>query len=233
MAALPSTRSRSRRVRAGVSLIEIAVVIAISGIMTAIASQSMVNLMPSWRTKQAAKEFYGHVQQARDLAIAEGAQYRVVIESWDTAPTADSGSVGSYEIQRNDGTVASPTWDVLPIAGVNPMQGTYDFSDGAADALHWVSLEEPTVTTITFDSRGFIDSAYNSSSDFGSTGMINFVFFNKRALVTDGTNEWWEVSVSRAGFARLTGTYTTAIGAAPGNAASSNFNTSTGSGYAP
>ena len=73
----------ARKRRQGVSLVEIALVIAIFGIMSAMAAQSMAGMVPSYRTKQAAREFYVNVQKARDLAIAEGREYRVRVACSD------------------------------------------------------------------------------------------------------------------------------------------------------
>ena len=111
---------------------------------------------------------------------------------------------------------------------VNDGAGVHEFTRGTPGGLPWVSFKEPTVPAIVFDSRGFLE---NGTADFDSTGMINFVFFNKRALVVDGMNEWWQVSISRAGFARLSGTYSAPIGAAAGTSGTTNFPTSSGSGY--
>lgn len=220
-----------RRRNAGVSLVEIAIVVCIFGIMAAIASQEMAGLLPSWRVKQAAKEFMVACQQARDLAISEGVEYKVEVDLWDTTPPAGSTNIGSYYVKRGDAAFGSTTWDILPmdVDGVsNDSEGHHEFTRDTDNALPWVSLAEPSITEITFDGRGFLE---NTSTDFDSSGMINFVFFNKRALVTEGTNEWWEVSLSRAGFSRLSGTYSTAIGAAAGTSGTTHFETSSGSGY--
>lgn len=225
-------RLRRRALRAGVTLVEIAIVVAIFGIMSALAAQSMVGMLPSWRTRRAAREFMADVQKARDLAIAEGVEYRVRIGTWDTSPGSGDASVGSYYIERGNLPSGSTDWDILPIDDGAPAdgEGTIDFSRTADNALPWVSLQEPAVQSITFDGRGFLR---NSSSEFDSTGMISFVFFNKRALVVDGVDEAWTVSVSRAGFARLIGTHSDTIGSPPGTSGVTSYATSSGSGYAP
>ncbi len=220
----------SRRQRQGVTLVEIAIVIAIIGIMSALASQAMGGMAPSWRTKRAAQEFLANAQKARNLAIAEGVDYRIRVDAWDTSPDTGDASIGSYYIERGNSAMAT-TWDILPmdVGGVvDDHEGRIDFSRGGATPLVWVSLDQPTSATITFDPRGFLR---NSSTEFDSAGMINFVFFNKRALVADGQDEWWEVSLSRSGFARLAGTFTTPIGAASGTSTTTNSSTSSGSGY--
>ncbi len=213
----------ARKRRQGVSLVEIAIVIAIFGIMSAMAAQSMAGMVPSYRTKQAAREFYVNVQKARDLAIAEGREYRVRVDAWDTSVSSGTTSIGSYYIERGDSATLSTTWDVLPAdmnGVVNDQEGHVVFTrdavasaTDAANPLPWVSLEQPAVTTIVFDSRGFLE---NSSAEFDSTGMVNFNFVNKRAAVVDNMSEFWTVSVSRAGFARLSGTYSAPIGSAAG-----------------
>ncbi len=217
--------------RRGVTLVEIAIVIAIFGIMAMMASQSMVGMVPSWRTKRAAKEFMVHLQQARDLAIAEGVEYRIRVDTFDTDLADGEDNIGSYYIERGDASVNSTSWDILPMDedGVsNDTEGYILFSRGEPNALPWVSFVEPEVTTIIFDSRGFLT---NSAADFGDEGMIDFKFCNKRALAVDGLNEWWMVSVSRAGFSRMSGAFSASIGAIPGTAGTTDFGTSSGSGY--
>lgn len=225
-------RIQTRSHRQGVSLVEIAIVIAIFGIMSAIAVQSMAGMVPSWRTKRASREFLVNVQKARDLAISEGVEYRVRVDAWDSDPGNGDASIGAYYLERGNAATSSTTWDILPMdedAVVNDDEGHIVFTRDTDNQLPWVSLLEPVqTTTIVFNSRGFLE---NPSTDFDSAGMINFVFFNKRALVVDGQNEWWQVSVSRAGFARLAGTYTTAIGAGAGTSGTTNYGTSSGSGY--
>src|SRR5687767_14220967 len=71
----------TRRYRGGVTLVEIAFVIAIIGIMAAIGAILMRETIPSWRTRQAANHFNASLMLARDLALREGLQYRVRIES--------------------------------------------------------------------------------------------------------------------------------------------------------
>jgi len=227
----------ARKRRHGVSLVEIAIVIAIFGIMSGLAAQSMVGMVPSYRTKRAAREFYVNVQKARDLAISEGREYRIRVDAWDSSISTGTASIGSYYIERGDAASLSVTWDVLPVnvnSVVNDQEGHIVFTrdavasaTDAANPLPWVSLEQPLVTTIVFDSRGFLE---NSSSDFDSTGMVNFNFVNKRAAVADGMSEFWTVSVSRAGFARLSGTHSATIGAGAGTNGTTTSGGS-GSGY--
>ncbi|MSP57053.1 MAG: hypothetical protein EXR69_15860 [Myxococcales bacterium] len=177
-------------------------------------------------------------QQARDLAIAQGVEYRVLVDTWDTDPAGGETSYGRYKVQRGNlgssecaATPCSDVWDTLPVdegGVVNDGQGVHEFTRGTPNGMPWVSFQEPRVAAIVFDSRGFLES---SSADFDSSGTINFVFLNKRALVVDGMNEWWQVSISRAGFARLSGTYSTPIGAPSGTSGTTNFPSSSGSGY--
>lgn len=223
---------RSTRRRAGATLVEIAIVVAIFGIMSALAAQAMSGMVPSWRTKQAAQEFMSNVQKARDLAISEGFEYRVRIDTWDTDPSGGDQNIGSYYVERGNSSMGSTSWDILPVDdGVSDDgEGTIDFSRGAPNALVWVSLRQPDVTTITFDGRGFLQ---NSASEFDSMGMVSFNFFDKHALVSESRDSAWTVSVSRAGFSRMFGAQTTPVGSPPGTAGTTSYATTSGGGYRP
>lgn len=230
----PTSRGALRRVRAraGATLVEIAIVVAIFGIMSALAAQAMSGMVPSWRTKQAAQEFMANVQKARDLAISEGVEYRVRVATWDSDPSGGDQNIGSYYIERGDRTSGSTSWDILPIDdGVSDDgEGTIDFTRDAPNELPWVSLSQPDVTTITFDGRGFLE---NGPGDFDSMGMVTFNFFDKHALVVEARDSAWKVSVSRAGFSRMYGAQTTPVGSPPGTSGTTSYATTSGGGYNP
>lgn len=202
MRALPATSLR--RSRSGFSLIEMAIVVAIFGILAALSATMVSSWIPTWRTRQAAHRFAADLNYARMSAVKDSVEYRVVITAWDTnLGDAAAGSVGAWLVQRGNLAQFSTVWDTLPYDGdglVSDAEGTVVISQGGTHAIPWVSLQQPTVTTVTFSPRGWLQ---NGAADFGSDGYLHFDFLNKRRYVEDGGEEVWEILIGRGGVARL------------------------------
>lgn len=156
--------------------------LAIVGILAALAASDLSGLIGRYRLNAAARELSAFVEAARVRAISENREYAVVLTTADFQP--DSGGVDS-----NVGRVT------LLAARRGGVPGTFDAaSDDAVLDLHdgpghWpgVSLEEWVPLTgvpgylrpdsIVFSPRGYI---LNAPSDFAS-GVIRLVLRNKTA----------------------------------------------------
>lgn len=232
--------------RRGVTLVEIAIVIAIIGILAAIGAGMLTETMPKWRTRRAALDFAAAVNQSRAMAIADSVQYRIHIITTDS-DAASGDNEGEYSVEKGDLAAASTAWDVLPVdmSGVDTLngEGYVNIGTGQEDSLPWVSLETPAAAlagadgyadSIVFNPRGQLD---NPATDFGcdtngsgATGFICVTFVNTKAAA-GGTEDRWIVAISRAGMARMFHGEEEAVGSASGSAITSTPG-ATSSGYA-
>ncbi len=240
----PAERIMHRR--RGVTLVEIAIVIAIIGILAAIGAGMLTQTMPKWRTRRAALDFVAQVNQVRAMAIADSVQYRIHIITTDSDATSGDNE-GEYSVEKGDLASASTAWDVLPVdmSGVDTLsgEGYVNIGKDQEDSLPWVSLEAPSAAlagadgypdSIVFNPRGQID---NPATDFscdinggGATGYICVTFVNTKAA-SEGIEDRWIVAISRAGMARMFHGEDAAVGAASGSSITSTPG-ATSSGYA-
>ncbi len=237
---LPSRSPSLRRQRRGVTLVEIAIVLAIISILAAIGGPLLSKSLPRWRTRRGAKEFAAVVEQARSLAIAQNVEYRIRLVDYDTDLT-DNTSVGSYTLARGNASTSSTTWDILPVEAdptlgdSNTLEGTHVLTMGGKDALAWVSIEQWSAlhgtsagNDIVFSPRGFVT---NPPSDFDADGYLNVAFRNTRERDME---QRWTVRISRAGMTRLSSSVAPmAVPGPSGTARTSTMSGSAGSGYNP
>jgi prepilin-type N-terminal cleavage/methylation domain-containing protein len=235
-----AAKARGLRRRRGVTLLEIAIVVAIVGILAAVAGTMLTNTLPSWRTRRAAKEFSAALNRCRQLAISQGVEYRVRLAAFDTAiDDPSSASTGAYYIERGNAPTGSTSWDILPWdmdgSGTQSGEGTVVLTEGGEDALKGVSiLQWPTISgidgdDIVFSPRGILE---NPASDFDSDGYLGVTFVNKRARTTGGQDEW-TVLVARGGFTRLDPNRAESVGASSGTSDASTWTSSSSTGHSP
>lgn len=198
-----------RRSRRGVSMLEIAIVVAIFGVLAAIGGSLMVDLIPRYRTRRAAEEFAATCELARQRAVAEGVQYRVSLLQFDAGIDSNTSSIGEYAIQRGDAESGSTSWDTLPIdeggVDVSAGEGTFDISEGGADEVPGVSIEQWATISggdgddIIYSPRGMVE---NPTADFNAQGYIAVTFVNKRARL-QGVEDEQTVIISAAGMVHV------------------------------
>ncbi|MBM4368129.1 MAG: prepilin-type N-terminal cleavage/methylation domain-containing protein [Deltaproteobacteria bacterium] len=237
---------RSRR---GVTLIEIAIVTAIIGILAGIGAGLLTETIPSWRTRRAANEFLAQANAARAMAISDGAEYRIWFETTDADPSASGAGEGTYWVQKGNAAKESSSWDTLPVEmdGANSIQGEgyVNIADGEEDELPGVTIQsiDPALAgpahggspdAIHFGPAGLVlndggDFGCDITGDGGSDGFICVRFVNKEKAQA-GDSDVWVVSISRAGMARIFHGET-GVGYAAGSD-NTTANVSTGTGYA-
>lgn len=230
------TSLRLRRRRSGVSMIEMAVVVAIIGILAAIGSMMMTGTLPSWRTRQGATDFAAVVNLARNKAIADGYEYRVRVVTTDADIDGDSANVGVYTLERGNKSSGSDVWDILPVDdnGPDTAEGTYDIGMGGDEQLRGVSIAGTGSSAVDGDDivvspRGFIT---NPDADFDSEGHITVTFVNKTARIA-GESDERVVQISRSGMVRLVQGNSTFATSPIGASAVSNTTATAGGGYNP
>lgn len=212
-----------RRGRAGFTMLEIVIVVAIFSILTAIGYVFARDLVPQYRTRGAAMDFVSWVNHCRTTAITTGRQCRILLVEYDDDLDNMHTNTGKYlvqvaipsDISSSSSAVPSATtigWDTLPLDTVtdtsddNASTGTIDLSTGDTRQRRvalaaWPALGGPGIdndNAIVFDTRGFVA---NPSSDF-TDGKIRITFVNKVAEERDVPDRW-EVQITRAGLAQL------------------------------
>lgn len=230
-------RALPRRQRRGVTMIEIAIVLAIIAIMAGMAAGSLMPLLPSWRTREAANEFASAIGLARQRAMAEGVQYRVRVEATDEEAGTDTPSIGGWSIAAANPADSAAAWDVLPLedGGVDDIQGDgmRIISKGVDDALPGVSIlplaePVPTDNALIFDSRGFLA---NGIDELNTNGTIAVVFINKPAAL-EGKPDDWTVCISRSGMVRASSSRNPTCSGVFGTSTTSNMASTEATGFA-
>jgi len=236
--------------RRGVSLIEIAIVVAIVGILAAIGAGLLSETIPSWRTRRAANEFLARVNAARAMAIADGTEYRIWFDVTDADPSSSGEAVGTYWIQKGNEGAESTSWDTLPVEmdGANTIagEGYVNIAEGEEDELPGVTIQDidPALRgpahggspgAIHFGPAGLVlndgdDFGCDITGDGGSDGFICVRFVDKEKAQAGHSDQQWVVSISRAGMGRIFHGET-GVGYAAGSDKTT-ANVSTGTGYA-
>ena len=99
---LVSSRSRgSAKVQHGFALMEALIVVALIGIVLAIAIPLLATMLRNWRVQTAASQFAVQLRFARNAAVKQKYKYRIVIneanEAYRVEKETDYGS-GTYEL---------------------------------------------------------------------------------------------------------------------------------------
>jgi len=122
----------------GFSLAELMIMIAIIGIMTAIAAPSIMRTIPRYQLRGAARDLAGNFQKAKMEAVKRGANVAIVF----------SPGTNGYQIFVDNGAGGAPGED-----------GDVTLND-TEEVLATVNLQTPvTLSGVTFNNNG---TGYNS-----------------------------------------------------------------------
>jgi prepilin-type N-terminal cleavage/methylation domain-containing protein len=200
--------------RKAFTLIELMVVVAIIGVISAVGYSQVSNLIPRYRTYQAARDFATDVQLLRNLAATDGVEHRLALVTYDEDYNSyGSPNQGIYYRQAGNRAAESTRWELLPTDalhdGVDEQigEGTIDLSETRPDVsiVPWDTIDGPSYggspndDCIVISPRGWL---VNPNSDFDENGHIVVRFVNKEAL-RRAVYEEYQVKISRTGMVRV------------------------------
>ncbi len=172
----------------GYTLVELAVVVAIVGILAALAGPDVSSHLGRFRLNGAARELEAQIGTCRLLAISENREYALQLVTHDPSPDEGpkSSGVGEYRILAGDAGSHSTTWDVLPI-GAGDGEGIFNLAHPingwkGISIEEWSPLQGPSgynmPDALIFSPRGYL---LNPSSDLPG-GQMAIVLRNRYAL---------------------------------------------------
>jgi prepilin-type N-terminal cleavage/methylation domain-containing protein len=163
--------------RAGFSLLEVLVILAIIGIMSTIALPAYFSGQPYRRLKSASRDIYGAMQQARLLAVKNNQPVRVCFNSGANLYSLDDdGDTASCNTLSKQVDLQERYHDVRFITGTAPDLDTQNERDriGAASNTTTASITFTATGTATFDSNNnavYIENINNPLEVFAVAGM--------------------------------------------------------------
>lgn len=190
-------------------MVELAVVIAIIGVLAAIGMYSGRQQIAQYRLMSAARLLQSDIQGLRATAISTNRQTRLLLIEADAAMDPQEAQIGAWLLQVGDRSSGSTEWDTLPIDKEVPDSSLGERSlnvDGLNERpgislMPWPSLAGPglgNTDAVVFSPRGFVD---NPVSDFVG-GYITLSLANKRFAGGDEVS-LVSIVISRGGLAHM------------------------------
>lgn len=204
MSPTPAIRARRKRSRTGFTLIEMVISLTIIAVISTLAIASSRELIPRYRTREAARDFANAVQTARIQAIQNSKEARIRITDYDADATeVGSDNAGAWVVELGNKRLGSSTWSTVDFT-------KHDISEDGEQYRKQVSLQYesgnlsgPTNCTCT-DSIVFspIGHVLNPTDDFESEGDIRLTFVNKSHNHL-AVKDLYAIRIYRAGMIRV------------------------------
>ncbi|RLC28461.1 MAG: prepilin-type cleavage/methylation domain-containing protein [Deltaproteobacteria bacterium] len=145
----------------GFTLVELMVVIAVIAILAATAVPAMVNWLPGYRLKKAARDLYGNMQLAKVTAIRNNADCAIVFSAGtdEYFVCSDSGADSTWSTVADNTVLKRMSLSDLP-SGIRYGWGnatTNATSGGGALPGDNISFNN---NVLVFNSRGICNSGY-------------------------------------------------------------------------
>ena len=201
----------------GYTLVEVAIIISIIGIVATLAWGGMSQHFPRYRLVQSAKMLKSHLMKMRKIAVQTNRETRIYFPNGGS-DCSDSSNWGTkWILAVGDKSVGSTSWDILPEDasddGVDDDQGfgIFDTSlSGNEKAIdicldQWSTMTGPSFNganntdAIVFSPRGWVS---NPSTDFNSNGYIDLKLVNQVAA-RSGRIDTITLRIARSGMVRL------------------------------
>lgn len=199
------------RLRSGHTLLEIAIALAIVGVLAAMGMSAFREQVARYRLFQTARQLHSDLLYLKAEAIASNREMRLLLVEADVAMAPGDDQAGAWYLQAGNRGTASSEWDTLPIdedgtddsRGVRDLGPTGNHRAGGISLAQWSPLAGPGSTgdnanAIVFSPRGFVA---NPPTDFVD-GYIALELVNKYSLAAGG-DEHVTIRLSRGGFARM------------------------------
>lgn len=199
--------------RRGVTLIEMALVVALISVLVAVGWGSLRSELPRFQMIRAAKMLQADLRELQSTAVATNRETRLVLTgSPGTCDDIDSWG-GSWSLQIGNRNRGSDAWEYLPPdaqedgSDDDASRGTVDLGPGGAEQRRFVCLEQWNRLTgpgdgnsdaVVFSPRGWVS---NPGGDFGTRGYIELTIINLAAA--EGVDDEVEVLVARSGHTSL------------------------------
>ncbi len=200
--------------RKGFTLLEIAVALAIIGILAAMGWGGMQDQLPRFRMIRAARGLKADLMNLRNLAVQSNRQTRMRLTGSGGQCSADGASGGSWEMAIGDRSNNATTWDILPPdegdSDIDQTEGFVDISSPNAQSgdvclKSWETLTGPGVDNhdaIVFSPRGWV---VNPGEDFSHSGYMELTLVNQAAS-RQGVTDEVSVVIYRSGMVRMVST---------------------------